>query len=199
MEQSNSFEVQFEKHPIYKKYCCDVNGNVYSLKSGKIRSINLFENNFGYLQFHIYNNGKDKLYQVHRFIFECVNNLIIEKGFDIDHIDRNKKNNSISNLRIVSRTTNLLNRFSNEEIDEIPDDAIKIIKYNDHYFQNIYFSPSTNCLYRSSESYLFKILFKSYKFKGKDKIYYSEKTVINDINKKPVQIYLNKLKKDLGY
>ena len=199
MESCNSFEVEYFKHPIYKDYCCDLNGQVYSLKSGKIRLINPYENNKGYFIFSICYNGKWKLYLVHRFVYECCNHEIIENGFEIDHIDKNKKNNQITNLRIVSKLTNLLNRYNNEEVEELPDDAIKIIRYNDHLFENLYFSPSTNCLYKSSDEYLFKIQFKRYKFEKNGKIYFDIKTNVRDINNKQVNIYLNKLKKYLGY
>ena len=100
---------------------------------------------------------------------------------------------------MVSRTTNNLNRYDNEEVDELPDDAIKIIKYNSHLFEDVYFSPSINCLYRFSEGYKFKIPFKKYQIKVNDKKYFNYSTTINDINKKQVQICLNKLKKYIGY
>lgn len=176
--QSNEIKISYFEHPIYKDYRCDENGNIYSFKFGKIRLIKPFENNFGYLVFIICYNGNRKHYLVHRFIYECVNNQIIENGFEIDHIDKNKKNNKFSNLRIVSKLTNNLNRYENEEVDGLPEDSIKIIKYND---------------------YLFKIQFKEWQNKVNGKIYLKYSTQINDINNKPVNIYLNKLRRDLGY
>ena len=197
--QSNEIKISYFKHPIYNEYAADEDGNIYSLKSDKIRLINPYDNNKGYLLFVIYSYGKRKHYQVHRFVFECCNNLIIENGYEIDHHDKNPKNNQICNLRIVSKTTNMLNRYDNEEIDELPDDTIKIIKYNSHLFENLYFSPSNNCIYKVSEGYKFKIEFKKYKNKVKGKIYFNCSIRISDINKKPVNIYLNKLRRDLGY
>ena len=202
--QSNEIKISYFEHPFYKDYASDKNGNIYSLKFGKIKLLNPSENNFGYLQFKIYNNRNHKFYQVHRFVFECLNNELIENGYEIDHLDRNKKNNQITNLRIVSKSTNNLNRFSNEEVErsyevELPEDAIKIIRYNSHLFENLFFSPSTNCLYKTSERYKFKIPFKKYQIKVNGKIYFNYKTQINDINKKCVHICLNKLRKDLNY
>lgn len=46
-----------------------------------------------------------KTYQVHRIIYELVHGSVPE-GYDIDHIDRNRGNNRISNLR----ATDLNNR-----------------------------------------------------------------------------------------
>ena len=194
--KSNENKISYFKHLIYKDYASDENGNIYSLKFEKIRLIKPYENNkFGYFKFNIYNYGKVKKYYVHRFVYECVNNELIENGYEIDHLDRNSKNNQISNLRMVSSTTNNLNRFSNEEVVELPEDAIKIIKYNDHLFENIYFSPSNNCLYKYSDDYFFKIQFKKYK---NNENYFIYKTQVNDINEKSVHICLNKLRKTLG-
>lgn len=45
---------------------------------------------------------------VHRVVWE-LNNGPIPAGMDIDHIDRDKRNNRIENLRIASRSQNMLN------------------------------------------------------------------------------------------
>ena len=43
-------------------------------------------------------------HQLHRWIFEKVHNTKIPKGYDIHHIDLNKKNNKISNLQCIKHT-----------------------------------------------------------------------------------------------
>ena len=185
--ESNKLEVTYFKHLVYQDYACDNNGNIYSLKFGKIKSISPYETKNGYLRFNIWQDGKlAKRFLIHRFIWECHYNEILDKNIDVDHIDRNKLNNSIDNLRKVNRTTNILNRFNNEEVDELPDDKIEVIKYNNNYFENLYFSPSTNCLYKISDGYIFKIPFK---YQGSIQIY--------NINKNKVQICLNKLREIL--
>jgi len=50
-----------------------------------------------------------KSYAVHRIIWEMFNGVIPE-GKEIDHIDRDKRNNKIANLRVVDRVQNCQNR-----------------------------------------------------------------------------------------
>lgn len=50
-----------------------------------------------------------KYYLVHRLIWFIEKGYMPPKGYEIDHIDRDKTNNHISNLRCVNRTQNNLN------------------------------------------------------------------------------------------
>ena len=184
----NSIDIKFYKHPIYKDYAATENGEVYSLKNDKIRLIKQRENKEEYLRFNLYFNKKMKVYPSHRFVFECLNNRLIEKNKQIDHINKNKKDNRIVNLREVSRNTNNLNRLNNKEIDKLPEDAVQVANFNDNLFINIYFSPSTNCIYKSSDDYIFEIPFKS-----------GNRVGINNTENKTVRIYLNKLRISLGF
>lgn len=183
---SNQFEVIYFKHPIYKDYACDSDGNVYSFKKNELKLIKQSTNGNGYFQISVCRDGIRKNYMVHRFIYECRHNKILNKSIEIDHIDRNKNNNNINNLREVNRTTNSLNRCRNKEVDELPGDIIKVIKYNDHYFENLWFSPSTICCYRISDGYIFEIPFNSVK-----------RISFADINKIRINIYLNKLRENI--
>ena len=70
----------------------------------------------------------------------------------IDHIDHNKINNHISNLRWVSQQENLKNKSSHrgiiyEYVDEIDDEAIEITDYGDHRFQFYYYSEADDSFY----------------------------------------------------
>lgn len=80
-------------------------------KRGSIREMrtNLRGNGYRSINISLKENGKTKKqikYYVHRLIAETLienpNNL-----YEIDHIDRNKLNNSVSNLRWVSRSENM--------------------------------------------------------------------------------------------
>ena len=185
--ESNEIKISYFKHPIYKDYVADENGNIYLFRSGSLKKIKQFNNN-GYYMFSIDLLWSGIQYYAHRFVFECLNNRLIEKNKDIDHINTCTIDNRISNLREVSKLTNNLNRFSNEEVEELPEDVIVVEKYNSHLFENLYFSPSNNCLYRSSEGYFFTIPFK-----------FVTRVYVQNIDGYPVQIYLNKLRKNLGF
>ncbi|EFL9654207.1 HNH endonuclease [Escherichia coli] len=66
-----------------------------------------------------YDNGynwvvyKGAKYGVHRIIWE-MHNGPIPKGYQIDHIDHNRSNNNINNLRCVKPKTNYRNRSINK-------------------------------------------------------------------------------------
>ena len=184
----NTVEVEIFRHPIYSAYAADKFGDIYSLKFGKINMIRSRVSKEGYLRFNICLGGSRKTYLSHRFVFECVNNRLIEKNKQIDHINHDKKDNNITNLREVSVTTNSLNKFNHKEVEKLPDDVIKVIQYNSHKFKGYYFSPTTNCLYRYSDDYLFEIPFKS---RNRATVYNTENC--------PIRISLYKLRKMLGY
>ena len=62
----------------------------------------------------------------------------------VDHIDRNRVNYNVSNLRWVSPKENSQNRTSTkgidyEYVDNIPDDSIVIDKYGKYEFENYYY------------------------------------------------------------
>ena len=152
-------EIELYYHPIFEDYGCNpTTGDIYSLKNDKIILIKQEININGYMYFNVYNDEKVKSYRSNRFIWECYENEILDKNIEIDHIDKNKLNNSIDNLRKVSRATNILN---NEEVNELPKDKFKLIKYNDHYFENTWYSPSYKCLYKISDGFIFKTPFKT--------------------------------------
>ena len=116
------------------------------------------------MYFNVYNDEKVKSYRSNRFIWECYENEILDKNIEIDHIDKNKLNNSIDNLRKVSIATN--NKEVNEKVkrsyeDELPKDKFKLIRYNDHYFENTWYSPTYKCLYKISDGFIFKTPFKT--------------------------------------
>jgi hypothetical protein len=76
----------------------------------KVKVKKMVPNNNGYLSLKIYlGNKRYKFFTAHRFMAECCAGRRLGKKEHIDHIDQDPYNNALSNLRIVSRTANLLN------------------------------------------------------------------------------------------
>ena len=64
----------------------------------------------GYLRLVLTHKGKQKNYFIHRLVAFCFLELDIENTKQvIDHQDRDKSNNFVSNLRIVTQQQNLFN------------------------------------------------------------------------------------------
>ena len=78
-------------------------GNVFSIKSNKIRKG--YVNNSGYEVIHLYKDGKDHIFTVHRLVaLTFVPNPYNYK--EINHINRNKLCNNADNLEWCSRKYN---------------------------------------------------------------------------------------------
>ena len=91
-------------HPVYELYASDENGNIINIikktstKGNKLRS--------GYMVCNIRKyGGKQKTYQVHRFVWECFNSAIPE-GKVIDHINNDNEDNRLCNLQLMTQQQN---------------------------------------------------------------------------------------------
>ena len=95
-------------------YTISVNGEIISKprKGGnnsviKPKVMQPFDNGTGYLQVNLTNSfGVRKKYYVHRLVYETFIGPIPD-GYEIDHIDCNKTNNSIDNLQLLTRKENM--------------------------------------------------------------------------------------------
>ena len=101
-----------EEKWIYAKgfegiYMVSTHGRVKSLKRERVpedRMLNPSPNNKGYLTLTLYKNSKPHRFLLHRLIAE--NFIAYKEGMVVDHIDRDKLNNNVSNLRFVSQREN---------------------------------------------------------------------------------------------
>lgn len=85
-------------------------GRVLVKKNGEFVERKLRLRN-GYNHLHLHFKGKRKCYKVHRLVAHVYLGLDIENPKQmIDHIDRNKLNNNVSNLRIVTNQQNQFNK-----------------------------------------------------------------------------------------
>ena len=107
MENATNMEV-FKDIKGYPGYQISNYGRVWSVKRQKYLA--LTPNNCGYLQVKmIAANGKRKGELVHRLVaLMFLDNL--EKKPEVDHIDRNKQNNHVDNLRWLTKSENNSNK-----------------------------------------------------------------------------------------
>ena len=92
------------KLAIEKGYTCNPKtGEVFGPFGKLLKS----KSNNGYTYFSLCENKKRYNLFAHQFIWYVVNNSIVEC---LDHIDRNKSNNKISNLRSVTQQQNAQNK-----------------------------------------------------------------------------------------
>ena len=94
-------------------YIDDKTLQIYSFKQKKYTDGKLLKpqiNNNGYIRYHFFVNGKyKKIYYHHIIVKMFIKSDYDSAKYDIDHMDRNKLNNSIENLVVVSRSDNIKN------------------------------------------------------------------------------------------
>jgi len=91
----------------YPNYLIYDDGRVYSKYSNRFLKPNL--NGYGYLKIVLCKDKKPKTFNIHKLVATHYIPLIEGKD-QVDHIDRNKLNNNVSNLRWCSRSENQHNR-----------------------------------------------------------------------------------------
>ena len=84
-------------------------GRIYETATRKLRELATEETPKGYLRVYLYKNGKRKHHKVHRLVAHAfIPNP--EHKSQVNHIDGNKKNNSVTNLEWVTDEENKLHR-----------------------------------------------------------------------------------------
>jgi len=90
----------------YENYLIYENGKVQNKKTKRFLKQQL--NKEGYYQVQLRNNKKPKIWSIHRLVGLHYLESVEGKNI-IDHIDRNKTNNHISNLRWCNHSENTIN------------------------------------------------------------------------------------------
>lgn len=94
-----------------------------------------------------------KHYQKHRIIaLQFIPNEDPTNKNEVDHINHNRTDYHLENLRWVNKAENQKNTaghngFRYEFVDELPNDAIKIERYKGNEFEDIFYSPDTGKCY----------------------------------------------------
>lgn len=160
-------------------------------KSNK-RIISESVNHYGYIQIAL----NQKNYKKHRVI--ALQFILNPNNFsEVDHIDHDRTNYHIENLRWISSSNNSKNKASNkgvvyEFVDDIPDDSIKVTHYNSHEFEDYYYyhddeTNEDNFYWFNGKQY--RILHINESKRG----YLS--VIMRDIENKRIQVCLSKFKK----
>jgi hypothetical protein len=89
-------------------YAVDEMGNVYSYKYGKVKNLKAIPDRYGYLTVTLRKDGIQKLCRIHRLMAKAFLSSYLEE-LDVDHIDRNRANNKLSNLRMLPKQQNSFN------------------------------------------------------------------------------------------
>ena len=152
-------DIKFYWHPFSKYYLASKSGKILSLKRREKRILKLFKRRDGYIQFIFCENNKKRIYLVHRFVYECFKDTI-PKGMETDHIDGDKKNNSIFNLQLLSKKDNIKKSICK-----------KVISYNIKTKEEKIFDSLT----QAAEFYQIKISLVCYNCQKKIKITKSKK------------------------
>jgi len=90
----------------FPDYSVNENGEVYSHISERI--LKPSKTKKGYLRICLYKDGKVKKFYVHRLVAKAFL-LNLENKPEVDHIDRDKTNNNINNLRWANKSEQQLN------------------------------------------------------------------------------------------
>ena len=184
-------ELQFETLVIDNDYEIAVDHYPYiirNIKTKQIRKETINDNGYHQLTLH------GKTYGIHRIVaLQWIENDDPEHKTQVDHINHDRDDNRIENLRWITISDNNKNKTKHkgiiyEYMDELSDNAFEVDEYNEHEFEDLWFDPDTDYFYL-------------YTGAGYRKLTY-EKTSINslrikvlDINDKRVSISLNKFKK----
>lgn len=106
----------------YPNYSVSNFGNVRNDKTGKLLKINL--NHQNYCRVCLCKNGVSKFISLNRLVYS---HFIEETELEIDHIDRDRLNNNINNLRCVTRIQNCRN--TNKIVNKITTSKYKGVSF----------------------------------------------------------------------
>ena len=101
-------EEEFRIVKDYEKYGISNLGRVKNLSNGKIKKASIDKSAGGYYRIGLYKNGKESKKRIHVLIAQAFIPNPENKSM-VDHIDKVRSNNDISNLRWVTRSQNGMN------------------------------------------------------------------------------------------
>lgn len=163
---------QWKRIEGFEDYKVSDDGYVYSEKTNRV--LNLINNSSGYFHICLTNKGEMQYKLLHRLIAQAFIPNPEEKP-SVNHIDGNKKNNSIENLEWVTNQENIRHAFDiglmkgnpssrRKKIVQIDKNTNKVISEFDSQFEaskelNIHVSSLSQCLngkYKTAGGYIWK-------------------------------------------
>lgn len=103
----------FKEYPHNKNYYVSNEGDIFSKKLR--RRLKPTPQSKGYMRVTLSNNGIRKEKYVHRMVIETFENEFITKDDQINHKNKDKRNNKIDNLEIMTLWENIKHRDYKEE------------------------------------------------------------------------------------
>ena len=113
----------------FPNYWAHPNGSIYTTKisprynpNGELRLLKPSYNKSGYIYYGVWvdrPNNRSKRYwpRAHRIIYRTLVGEI-PNGYEIDHINGDRTDNSINNLRIVTHSQNMLQAFARKRLKQ---------------------------------------------------------------------------------
>ena len=155
------------------------------------RVVSEFDNGDGYICVYL---NKHKLFK-HKIV---ANQFIPNpEGLrEVDHINRDRGDFHISNLRWTTRRENMRNISGSngywfDIVDSLPEDAVEIIQYSYHTLENYYYVPSEDAFY----------YFMGTQYRRMNVLRQYNKDYINitDVEGRRTKLSIAKFKRDNGY
>ncbi|KAI5508617.1 HNH endonuclease family [Trichomonas vaginalis G3] len=155
------------------------------------RVVSEFDQGNGYI---CVNLNKHKLMK-HRIVAETF--IPNPEGLrEVDHINRDRGDFHISNLRWTTRRENMRNISGSngywfDIVDSLPEDAVEIIQYSYHTLENYYYVPSEDVFY----------CFMGTQYRRMNVLRQYNKDYINitDVEGRRTKLFIAKFKRDNGY
>lgn len=98
---------EYKKIPNYEGYMISILGDIISSREGLFKDMKPCISN-KYITFGLIKDGKEIREYLHRLM--CITFIgDIPDGMVVDHIDRDMRNNNINNLRLVTKSQNMIN------------------------------------------------------------------------------------------